>query len=54
MMTSGTMRFVDILAVEWHHGGYFVTGGEQYTAKKVCLADWLLTDTPGIKLDEWH
>ena len=54
MIVSGIIRHVDVLAVEWHHGEYFVTNGDQYTAKKVCLADWLLSDNTGLRLEEWH
>ena len=56
LLVAGLLPLVDILAVEWHHGGYIQKDpkkGEELTKQKECLTNWLLYDNLQPKLEEW-
>ena len=55
MISRNLMHFVNILAVEWHTGGYFLAEEKQKETflQQQCL-NWILGDFPGMKLEAWH
>ena len=56
LLVAGLLPLVDILAVEWHHGGYIREDpkkGEELTKNMECVTNWLLQDILKPKLEKW-